>query len=673
MADSSSSAAGAASAFTNHSFNVNMLQDQDYPSASPPPPPPPPTPLTPAPPQCQSLINLVNEIAQIDHYRKTQKKDCLTLVRRIKLLLPLFEELKDMHHGIGSLPQDALPCISSLEKALQSALTLLQLCHDGSKLYLVLESEAISGRFRELTEELNRALDGLPYDLLKVSDEVKEQVELMHLQLKRSKGRADTQDIELFMDIMIALSHKDGRNADSAVLERLADKLQLSTISDLTTESRAVKDLLKERGGEMGETAEHIIYLLKKMKGIQEIGSLEEDKYGVECLALETTSPTVPEDFRCPISLELMKDPVIVATGQTYDRLFIQKWFDSGHKTCPKTQQVLPHIILTPNYVLRSLIAQWCETHGVEVPSKAGPSGSSVCSNSSNVCFEDQRGIDILVQKLSCRETDVQRAAAEEIRLLAKRNSDNRILIAEAGAIPHLVKLLSSTDAKIQEHAVTALLNLSIHSSNKGLIVQAGAISYVIEVLKHGSMEARENAAATLFSLSVVDENKITIGASGAIPPLVDLLRDGTPRGKKDAATALFNLSIYQGNKSRAVRAGVVPPLMALLVDQNIGMVDEALAILAILATHQEGRITIGKQSAIHILVDLIHSGSARNKENAAAVLLALGINDSSHLLTALQLGIYKDLVELSRNGTARARRKATTLLDLMSKQEHVP
>ncbi|GLJ38172.1 hypothetical protein SUGI_0777200 [Cryptomeria japonica] len=59
-------------------------------------------------------------------------------------------------------------------------------------------------------------------------------------------------------------------------------------------------------------------------------------------------------------------------------------------------------------------------------------------------------------QQLSCRETDVQRAAVEEIRLLAKRNSDNRILIAEAGAIPHLVKLLSSTDAKFQGHADNA-------------------------------------------------------------------------------------------------------------------------------------------------------------------------------------------------------------------------
>eukprot|EP01018_Ginkgo_biloba_P011744 Gb_13754 [translate_table: standard] len=625
----------------------------------------------------QSLINLVNEIALMGDYRRTQKKDCLTLLRRLKLLMPFFEELKEMHQG--SLPQDAVASFSSLEKALQSAKTLLQLCHDGSKLYLVLEGETVAGRFRALTEELDQTLDCLPYDLLDISEEIREQVELMHLQLKRSKGRADTQDIELFMDIMIALSQKDSRNADSAVLERLADKLQLGTVSDLNMESRAVKKLMKERGNELGETADHMLYLLKKMKDMQDTGSLEGDRMGIESLGLsgvpseKIAFPTVPEDFRCPISLDLMKDPVIVATGQTYDRSCIQKWFDTGHKTCPKTQQILPHLILTPNYVLQSLIAQWCDTHGVELPRKAGPSRTGRCSNSSDVSFGDGPNIDVLVQKLSCRQIDVQRAAAGELRLLAKRNTDNRLSIAEAGAIPQLVKLLSSSDLRTQEHAVTALLNLSIHNSNKGFIVQAGAINRIIEVLKHGSMEARENAAATLFSLSVVDENKMTIGASGAIPPLVDLLREGTARGKKDAATALFNLSIYQGNKARAVRAGVVPPLMELIVDQSIGMVDEALAILAILATHQEGRIAIGHQSAIHVLVELIRSGLARNKENATAVLLALGTNDSSQLLTALQLGVYECLIELVQSGTARAKRKATALLDLMSKQEHVP
>ncbi|KAG0447790.1 hypothetical protein HPP92_028154 [Vanilla planifolia] len=64
-----------------------------------------------------------------------------------------------------------------------------------------------------------------------------------------------------------------------------------------------------------------------------------------------------PDDFRCPISLEVMSDPVIVASGHTFDRSSIQRWLDSGHRTCPVTKLPLsPCSPLIPNYALRSLI-----------------------------------------------------------------------------------------------------------------------------------------------------------------------------------------------------------------------------------------------------------------------------------------------------------------------------
>lgn len=75
-----------------------------------------------------------------------------------------------------------------------------------------------------------------------------------------------------------------------------------------------------------------------------------------------------PEELRCPISLQLMYDPVIIASGQTYERICIEKWFSDGHNTCPKTQQKLPHLCLTPNYCVKGLIASWCEQNGVSVP-----------------------------------------------------------------------------------------------------------------------------------------------------------------------------------------------------------------------------------------------------------------------------------------------------------------
>lgn len=75
-----------------------------------------------------------------------------------------------------------------------------------------------------------------------------------------------------------------------------------------------------------------------------------------------------PEELRCPISLQLMYDPVIIASGQTYERICVEKWFSDGHDTCPKTQQKLSHLCLTPNYCVKGLICSWCEQNGAPVP-----------------------------------------------------------------------------------------------------------------------------------------------------------------------------------------------------------------------------------------------------------------------------------------------------------------
>lgn len=78
--------------------------------------------------------------------------------------------------------------------------------------------------------------------------------------------------------------------------------------------------------------------------------------------------PLPPEELRCPISLQLMYDPVIIASGQTYERICIEKWFSDGHNTCPKTQQMVSHLFLTPNYCVKGLVSSWCEQNGVPVP-----------------------------------------------------------------------------------------------------------------------------------------------------------------------------------------------------------------------------------------------------------------------------------------------------------------
>ena len=69
----------------------------------------------------------------------------------------------------------------------------------------------------------------------------------------------------------------------------------------------------------------------------------------------------VPVHFSCPITFELMRDPVFIASGHTYDRRSIAKWFQQGHKTCPSTGQRLRNTEITPNFALRNAILEWAK------------------------------------------------------------------------------------------------------------------------------------------------------------------------------------------------------------------------------------------------------------------------------------------------------------------------
>ncbi|KAI3449783.1 hypothetical protein Pfo_006448 [Paulownia fortunei] len=524
----------------------------------------------------------------------------------------------------------------------------------------------------------------------------------------------------------------------------------------------------------------------------------------------------IPSYFRCPLSLELMLDPVIVASGQTYERAAIQKWLDHGLVRCPKTGYKLSHKNLIPNYTVKALITNWCNENKVELsnnpdnantdkvqchfehishendlqcplqrensgsrsslevghgfetqkvneegyrtfreetekfdqsspehsyvhsrsesassavssidyvptaeleisrisskldnvsdrsgdiksasptspPNKisgASPSLSGKQYNSSKTMVEmvvngnhnpsrmlslpSESGccdeltstshVEKLINSLKSVSTEIQTAAAGELRFLAKHNMENRIIIGQCGAVAPLISLLHSDVELTQEHAVTALLNLSINENIKARIAEEGALEPLIHVLRTGNTGAKENAAAAIFSISLLDEYRIKIGRSGAVKALVDLLGSGTVRGKKDAATALFNLSIFHENKVRIVQAGAVKYLVGLM-DPATEMVDKAVALLANLSTITEGCSAIAREGGIPLLVEIVETGSQRGKENAASILLQLCVNSPKYCRSVLQEGAVPPLVALSQSGTPRAKEKAQQLL----------
>ncbi|KAM3338501.1 U-box domain-containing protein 4 [Capsicum galapagoense] len=257
----------------------------------------------------------------------------------------------------------------------------------------------------------------------------------------------------------------------------------------------------------------------------------------------------------------------------------------------------------------------------------------------------------------------VKRSAAEKLRIFAKNRADNRALIGELGAIPALLPLLRCPDPCTQEHAVTGLLNLSLHEPNKALIANSGAIKSLIYVLKTGTETSKQNAACALLSLALIDENKLSIGACGGVPPLVMLLINGTNRGKKDALTTLYKLCTVRLNKERAVNAGVVKPLVGLVCEEGMGLAEKAMVVLSSLTGVEMGKESIVEEGGIGALVEMIEDGSDKGKEFAVMTLLQLCVDSVRNRGLLVREGGIPPLVALSQTGTAKAKHKAETLL----------
>lgn len=257
--------------------------------------------------------------------------------------------------------------------------------------------------------------------------------------------------------------------------------------------------------------------------------------------------------------------------------------------------------------------------------------------------------------------------------MLTKRNKSFRAVIGEKpGAISQFLSVLAVPGLKksreVLEDTVTTILNLSIHDSNKKILGEHGeVIPILITGLRTGSMETRRNSAAALFSLSALDSNKKIIGDLCAIKFLIDLFEEGTLEAQKDAAAAIFSLCIVRENRGRAIQNGVVDVALQHIIHDTL--VDESLAILALLCRDQEAIEEI-KENGVHSLLKVARENQCkRNKENATVVLYSVCMYNRKMLRVVAEDENMNGTMEwLALNGTSRAQRKAAGILEKIKK-----
>ncbi|PKA53966.1 E3 ubiquitin-protein ligase PUB23 [Apostasia shenzhenica] len=310
----------------------------------------------------------------------------------------------------------------------------------------------------------------------------------------------------------------------------------------------------------------------------------------------------LPSMFRCPISLQLMENPVTIATGVTYERRSIEKWLFTYKKTtCPATMQPLHNFDLIPNRTLKSLIDSWRSQSRRPTPPPSLPSSSS--SSSPTVRAQ-------LTSILSAMESSPFKVTyLKRLKSFIDGGRENPAVFIGSGGVDSLGRILSQANSAADgsdfstfracEEALAVLdrLPLAADEASIALLSKPESIKPMLDVLQRGGAEARLHAMAILQRISaanpaVADDFHHDIDV---FKSLLDLLSDETSKCLTSSSLDLLLMIVENSkmNRLKAIEAGAVRVLVELLPDAGRRRGEKALLLLKRLCECAEGRSAI--------------------------------------------------------------------------------
>ncbi|KAL0703800.1 hypothetical protein Bca4012_070225 [Brassica carinata] len=640
-----------------------------------------------------SLIQLAGDILTFKQkHFSTNKRSFQKTIRQIQNLSIVLEEIRIR---VGS-PRRYFPGVSSLSEIhviFQKLKFLLEDCtRDGARLCMLMSSDQVSDHLRILTLSISTSLSAFPVSFVDLPSEVNEVIGLVVQQAREHVVRPDSDDKKVIASVNGVLALFENRVIpDPDEINRILDHVGVRTWGDCVKEINFLGEIDAERleNKKKNNNSNARVELLSSLMGFicycrcvilnkrdhhhhhhrdeSELRVHEDLIRGIKV-----------EDLLCPISLEIMTDPVVIETGHTYDRSSITKWFGSGNITCPKTGKILTSTELVDNVSVSHVIQKHCRANGVvlEINGRKRKGHRDVAPDSLAAKGAGRLIARFLTSELLTNgdEETVYRAL-REIRVLTKTGSFNRSCLVEAGCVSPLLNLLTSEDSRIQESAMAGLLNLSKHVAGKGEIAGEG-LGIIVEILNEGAKtETRLYAASALFYLSSVEDYSLLIGEHpDAIPGLMRIVKGDEygDSGKRNALLAVMGLLMQSENHWRVLAAGAVPALLDLLRDEETGgeLTADCLATLAKLAEYPDGTIGVIRRGGLKLAVKILSSSevSPGVKQHCVGLVLNLCLNAGNDVVGVLVKDsvVMGSLYTVISNGEYGGSKKASALIRMI-------
>ena len=215
--------------------------------------------------------------------------------------------------------------------------------------------------------------------------------------------------------------------------------------------------------------------------------------------------------------------------------------------------------------------------------------------------------------------------------------------IVQAGAVPHLVTLISSPDYNLEgkrygalalanmtvceafhsiildnegpealfalsnsyddlesrRFAAMAMANLSANASTHERLVEMGGLQCIIALAYDSDQTIHGRAAAALRAFSATGDNNTKIVHEGGLEPLCRLLLSEDLDILHETTACMCNLSLADESKFELTKSGVVPPLISLIQNEDSTIANYACECLANLSEMSDNQDVIAREGVV--------------------------------------------------------------------------
>ncbi|CAA2943491.1 E3 ubiquitin-protein ligase PUB23-like [Olea europaea var. sylvestris] len=358
----------------------------------------------------------------------------------------------------------------------------------------------------------------------------------------------------------------------------------------------------------------------------------------------------ITQYFLCPISLQIMKDPVTTVTGITYDRESIERWLSGAaqpNTICPVTRQPL-HMDsdLTPNHTLRRLIQAWCVANGNRgidpIPTPKSPINKSnvvkliqdlknpvlytnslkkmdelASENEKNrKCMAEIGAAKAMANFILCRFQEGNTTGVEEafriLHLTWSQTPENEQLFKDnfdfIQSIKWILKTESENNLTLKTQAVLVLKKVTeIASSSPFETLKVDFFKDLVNILrKTTSQRAVKSVLQTLIVICPVGGNRVKIVEAGAVFHLIEMELSGQQPEERSKTELIFCLlaqlcSCADGRAELIKHAGGIAMVSKRLLRVSVATDDKSLHILALISRFSATR---------EVLVEMLSVGA---------------------------------------------------------------